>query len=609
LWFGGVVSCSGSNEADRMGERELTAQATAAISTGWVRNLSASTLGATFAVAPGTVLASNVIYGAEGVTIGARASIVGGTSSLIAAKGPSGIAVEPDARVVGIRASSLVNLGDRVVLSGSVVAPEVTQSASASISGPVTPADAFTGATTLSWVVQFPSVANAADVLLSCDETYTLAPGRYGTVRVSPRAKLHLQPGTYHFEELDIQSTGTSDAGTVDAESAVVHVRQQVKIHGIFRSTVPGALTLAYWGSDDVHIDRPVDATVVAPSAKLGLANVSGVTYRGAFFAKEVRVEAGVVIQHASAVGFATSLVSGVEECQAQIPAPENPESNRLGQLQYQTDLLRYCAGVTGTDCVVSLQGRARMDKGAAARRFIAKAISIDDFLGYRAGVTERLNKALADTTFAKKLCSGADTDLDWVPDADDSCLSTSLYSPTDSSGCAVQSADRSNDAAVHAIIDGLKLAFNPACTAAPVPTAPESIVFSVDSQHEAQWIYASRVTNQPINCPLYYQFELRYKDVTGGSRLLQFVRQSTSEDPASGMPWTNSITDPTKYIGFKLAATDSGEEGAYVRDQRGGVISRVRVFNGAGASSGWAGWHAGSRLDCLRMGFDCVER
>jgi hypothetical protein len=134
------------------------------------------------------------------------------------------------------------------------------------------------------------------------DTTVTLAPGGYGFLAVKSRAQVHLSAGAYSFDSLQVESQGKlviDDA----AGPVVVHVRGTVTYRGtIVEKTDPASndvdLLIIAYGSTTSFVEAPYKGTLFVPSGSLTLQPLNGAQHFGAFFARNLLVEAGVIIRH-----------------------------------------------------------------------------------------------------------------------------------------------------------------------------------------------------------------------------------------------------------------------------------------------------------------------
>lgn len=137
-------------------------------------------------------------------------------------------------------------------------------------------------------------------------QTEALAPGRYGMLTVKPGAHALLRSGTYLFDSIDVQASGTLDVD--DAEGPIqVLVRNSCVYRGSIASASGEhpALILGILGTEPVVIEKSFSGTIVAPAARLLLGGSSPTSQVGSFFAENVEVYPDAIIEHRAYLGFA----------------------------------------------------------------------------------------------------------------------------------------------------------------------------------------------------------------------------------------------------------------------------------------------------------------
>jgi hypothetical protein len=128
-------------------------------------------------------------------------------------------------------------------------------------------------------------------------QSVSLAPGSYSQLTVKSSAQVTLQSGTYSFTGFDIEPQGSivlTGSGPV-----LVYTSGNVIYRGT-TSVGPGVppLFLVYTGSNSLAIEAPYTGTIVAPNASLQLASSGATLHRGAFFAANINVAAGAIVEH-----------------------------------------------------------------------------------------------------------------------------------------------------------------------------------------------------------------------------------------------------------------------------------------------------------------------
>ena len=155
--------------------------------------------------------------------------------------------------------------------------------------------------------VTFPET-NAGDFEVEPDQTVTLAPGAYGTVRVKSRATVQLSPGTYYFDALEALEPDARLEVAPGADPPTVYVRSRIFYRGTFVEP-DGDLAqvfLGYTGSQPVYLESPFRGVFVAPYALV----VVRADFTGQLSAADIDVDAGETVT--CEVMAAEELVSGL---------------------------------------------------------------------------------------------------------------------------------------------------------------------------------------------------------------------------------------------------------------------------------------------------------
>ena len=132
------------------------------------------------------------------------------------------------------------------------------------------------------------------DVMIEPDQSWALAPGNYRSIVVKSRARLYLSAGRYNAAQFtlepDSRAITNSDAGTTE-----LYVRDSMSYKGALEDTSvfePSAI-LVYAGTNDVHVERRLLATLVAPNAKVNLASSPEGPHIGSVYARSVEIHQG----------------------------------------------------------------------------------------------------------------------------------------------------------------------------------------------------------------------------------------------------------------------------------------------------------------------------
>ncbi|MDB4985477.1 MAG: sodium/calcium exchanger 1, partial [Myxococcaceae bacterium] len=126
--------------------------------------------------------------------------------------------------------------------------------------------------------------------------TTTLTPGSYDNVVVNPGGTLHLGPGTYLFNTLNIDPAATLQVD-VSGGPVNVNIQTQVLHMGVVSINGPAnQFVLGYSGIIPVLLLTSFTGVVIAPNAALTLSLPIFGTYTGAFYAQDISVAAGVKV-------------------------------------------------------------------------------------------------------------------------------------------------------------------------------------------------------------------------------------------------------------------------------------------------------------------------
>ncbi|MDB4988062.1 MAG: sodium/calcium exchanger 1 [Myxococcaceae bacterium] len=244
-----------------------------------------------------TVLSAPALYARQSINIDSLASVVtsagdgatvnnggvvplGITSLALGAKAGRVLSV-PGVTLTGSDTGSVVS-GGPVINIGATVHGTVQQSTTPKL--PPFPPLSVTYPFNLNEVIVLPLF------------TKTLQPGSYDNVVVTPGGKLHLGPGTYLFNTLNIDPAATLE---VDVSSGPVNVYVQTEITHMGAVAINGPanqFVLGYTGIVPVLLLTSFTGVVIAPNALLTLSLPLFGTYTGAFYAQDISVAAAVKV-------------------------------------------------------------------------------------------------------------------------------------------------------------------------------------------------------------------------------------------------------------------------------------------------------------------------
>lgn len=235
-----------------------------------------------------------VLFAGQKLTLADRVELVT-AGTLAVSGGTSTTTVGADAKIGSLRSRAPVQLRDRARASGSITSGgAVTLGNGAGATGGIKPNVTVEASTLASFSVAFPAVG--ADVSLEPDRRLTLSPGSYGAMSVKAGSVLTLLPGTYYFTSLTLEPQATLLVDT-KTKATRVHVKSGLTFRGriLEQSATPSKLLLLYFGTNTAPVEASFSGNIVAPNAKVVLSSTS---HFGAFFAKELEVQAGARINY-----------------------------------------------------------------------------------------------------------------------------------------------------------------------------------------------------------------------------------------------------------------------------------------------------------------------
>lgn len=243
-------------------------------------------------------LSQVALYASERMTLADRAvTVVGlpGIVPLLVCAGTETTRVGVEAQIGALRARGPVELRDRAYATGSIVSgANVTlgNGAGAALGIQSYKAQALDSLATFN--VTFP--AAGAAISLEPDQRLDVVPGSYGALNVKSRSAIFLTAGDYFFTSFTLEPSAS-----IVMDSSEGPVRIYVKNSFTFRGTMLDAFGeeansfIGYFGTTDALVEAPFDGTLVAPKAKVV---VSSNKHYGAFYARELEVQAGARIEY-----------------------------------------------------------------------------------------------------------------------------------------------------------------------------------------------------------------------------------------------------------------------------------------------------------------------
>jgi len=556
----------------------------------------------------GAPLTSTVLAAREGVTFGPGSVVdraTNGAGPVISSLGK--VRAEPEAKLVELFSKGAVDLGNRVHVYGAVHAAQVKQGKGVVIDGALDQSPQLDPTISLRWNVEFPA-GNAPYLKVEPRRTSSAAPGRYGEIRVAPRATLSLRSGIYYVSKLQLEPDSVVSLNQ-DAGPVVIYVADDLQVKGRFTAKQAGEfpdVAVIYLGCDSVHLDAPFRGSLVAPKAEVSLDSSSKDAFEGFFYAKSLKVGSHTTVKfHPGLSLLAASGNKDLEACARAIPVRKDL-SGKAQEVAYQQDIARYCSMRGGTSCQIDLTSRVNVDYTGAAYALLTEQLSPAQYLAVVRDRTRKIRAAEDDSTLQQLLCSGSDQDDDLVPDKRDKCPNTPALTPTDADGCTDSTLPQAPDAAdVKKALSAMQVVIAPQCSgAAPMPKLPAGGFYYPNQKDLGTFILAGRVGGQPAGCPVFYYFDVETLD-TSGAVTGRYLTAFNAIEEVTALLGTSSPV-PTGYIQFNAKPGDTGTRGKLGNAGGSYIRYRVAAMNGLGSFGGWSEWKFTDNDDCARLGFKC---
>ena len=208
--------------------------------------------------------------------------------------GASGVTIGNDARVGAVLSGGGLVLGHRTTVSGVVKTfGLVSKPSDSSITGSIQERVQIPGPTLSSYATPFPS-GTFPDVSIPNTTPVAVAPGSYGVLRVFAGRRAILRSGTYYLSSLTLEPQSTLELDT-RLGPIVIHVAGDITVRGSAPSAL-GELVLIHHGTGLVLLESSFDGTVISPNGRISL-RTPGSPFRGGYFAKDIQVEANVLVK------------------------------------------------------------------------------------------------------------------------------------------------------------------------------------------------------------------------------------------------------------------------------------------------------------------------
>ena len=248
------------------------------------------------------------------ITIGSRCHIVGanGKPGIVSNSGLASTIVGPSSQLGTVFSESHIIMGPDCSVDGDVHTEGRFIQQGVRVSGKVHEGEALRLPILRVFSdVQLPAPSQA-DLTVSGKAVTKLDPGQVGDVHIKSGGRLVLGKGRYVFESLSVESQGQIDVSGANGV-VEVYVRGAAQYRGrILTQKDKANLVLVVLGKEGAFVGAPFRGTIVAPNGKLlfdaderASAFVhskatcpSGIQHVGAFYGKQVIVEAGTTLTH-----------------------------------------------------------------------------------------------------------------------------------------------------------------------------------------------------------------------------------------------------------------------------------------------------------------------
>jgi hypothetical protein len=344
---------------------------------------------------------------------------------------------------------------------------------------------------------------------------------------------------------------------------------------------------IAFLGTAAVSVAGPFNAALIANNSTQ--LTISGAV-TGAFFSKNIQVNTAATISFRPANVVVGAAAPPIDQCASKISPPGT--SGPAADVQFETDMLRFCTGTGAGPCEASIRARINTDFFTAAVAFTKGTLSAPKYVALLRERERKLKTVRGNETAACNVLNH-DTDGDYVPDGSDQCPNTPPLTPTLPNGCTDTAvpqvvAPAPGDPKIDVVLSG-----DPRCVDAPVPEAPVPLGawrFPPDpTAGKAIWV--SRDPDTTSTCPRWYQVEFELTDDEGIRHFNFFGTDDTT------LPW---ITRPAGAVQFHLVTTDPDDRGAWASYSVYTRRYRARLVNGSGKRSTWSEWFSPGTEDCL---------
>lgn len=242
------------------------------------------------------------VYASGALELADRARVLneGGGAGGVVNAGSTATQFGANSRVGSAWSRASVTARERATIDGSLsTAGTLTRQNGVTITGTLREQAALTFPDLARFQIGFPT-SNQGSWTIEPDRTLDLAPGSYGTVSVKSRSTLRLRTGTYFFEGFHVLEPDAQVTFDTSAGEAFLYVKSALTYRGAFRASTGrhDQVLLAYFGTNTAVIEAPFSGTLVAPLARIKLGMSHKGPHYGAFFGRDVQLDADAVVAH-----------------------------------------------------------------------------------------------------------------------------------------------------------------------------------------------------------------------------------------------------------------------------------------------------------------------
>jgi hypothetical protein len=541
-----------------------------------------------------------------------QASGSGFVSAPVLNAGTNPVHAEPDVQTGSISSRATVDLRDRVHVAGDVTAPTLTRGNNVIIDGTLNLSTTPALGTGLSWSISL-AAGSYKRITLSVSEQSSLdpnrlwagsatAPARYAAVVASSRAKLTLHSGTYFFEDFDLEPDSILRTDNANGP-IVIYVHRTFVYRGTVQpiQTEPDLL-FVYTGTSEVVIERPLNAGLVAMSAKATLRSTTQ-PHNGHVLAKEVFLDAGATLNRRAALSLIP--VGGVDRqsCSDMIPRGIWG-TGKAAEIAFQKALLRYCSDPGGNGDVNCVRAKANVDTFHVARELIANRLDPRVYLCVKRDRLARVEEASSNPAKASQWCNAADADGDWVPDSEDSCPSTGPFDCADEHGCPAVLGDGPSQEAVQDALNEIPVVINPYCDGTRPPPVVPAVSLYLPAKGKVHF-YASKLERSHPLCPKYYHYQVKMIDLPTHTPVKTFSFVFPDER-ATRVGTLVNLPEPWVEIAVPAGESAATTEMMILRSLGKRGLVRVRGVDGNSRRGPWSDWQLANGNNCHTIGINC---